>query len=659
MTDKWLTIKEIAQLLNCSRGWIIQKAKDGNWPYRSYTVRGGKERRYHLATLPEDVQRAYAASIQTTLEDLRRQLQPDAKPQKKIDIRYSCRSDEKKPVKILDHCTEEELHIANLRSKIIEAYDVSGLNVTQFIAAYENGVIVPDIKDRLGRWGLIHTPHVFYDNWLRRYSLYGLAGLAPQYQRRRGGAGASLPQETKDRIEWLYLDSSKPSIRSVHENLKQYDIEVDYSTLRRYIGQIPAPVVIKNRNGEKCYHNKLELYKDRDYTQYKSLDIICGDYMTEDIACRIGDKVFRARLCAFEDMRSRAIVGWSLQTTANSVGVVRSLKMAFENYGLPKTVYVDNGKEFKNYWLCGDEWKSQRTKIDTDLLDLDAGILKECGVNIVFCKPYSGQSKPIERFWRTFHERFDKFVVTYLGSNTNDRPDDVKIYIGNVEKLKKEDIAAIPTFERLEELIGHFAEWFNAEWHHSGQGMEGKVPDQVLCENAVPRRDLPEELKKYIFTQRYIKTVQRKGVGLDGIWYYTKELQALIGQKVEVRRGLDNGGKVHIFSLPDRVYMFDAENLVWTGVLQEDIARLNKLRKEARDLQKQCNKKKAEYDRGPFKTPAEIYVEEARKAAGGENMPTAKAPDLALVKPRKKYKGIFDVDVADLRNDVDLGEGLE
>jgi putative transposase len=365
--------------------------------------------------------------------------------------------------------------------------------------------------------------------------------------------------------------------------------------------------------------------------------------MTEDLACRMDKKVFRARLCAFEDMRSRTIVGWSLQTTANSVGVVRSLKAAFETYGLPGTVYVDNGKEFKNYWLCGDEWKSQRTKIDPGLLDLDAGILKECGVKIVFCKPYSGQSKPIERFWRTFHERFDKFVETYLGSNTHDRPEAVRPLISNVEKLKREDIAAIPTFEELEKMIGRFIEWYNAEWSHSGQGMEGKTPYQVLRENAAPRRDLPDEFKKYVFTQRYIKVVQRKGVGLDGMWYYAKELQALIGQKVEVRRGLDDGGKVHIFSLPDRVYLFDAENLVWTGAAQEDIARLNKLRREARELNKQYNKKKAEYDRGVFKTPAEIYAEEALKVVGGEDLAAAAPADLKLVKPKSKIKKFFDV----------------
>jgi len=47
MIDKWLTVNEIAELLSCSRGWIIQIAKQDDWPYRTYSVRDGKERRYH------------------------------------------------------------------------------------------------------------------------------------------------------------------------------------------------------------------------------------------------------------------------------------------------------------------------------------------------------------------------------------------------------------------------------------------------------------------------------------------------------------------------------------------------------------------------------------------------------------------------------------
>jgi putative transposase len=445
------------------------------------------------------------------------------------------------------------------------------------------------------------------------------------------------------------MDSSKPSAAAVRDILaKSYGITVSEATLCRYINRIPKCVLAKPRMGENYYHNKYETYIERDYTVLRSMEMICGDYMTEDILCRQGDRVFRARLCGFEDMRSRVIVGWSLQLTANSVGVVRALKMAFERYGLPDKVYVDNGKEFKNYWLCGDEWKLRRTKIDPESLERDAGILNECGVKVVFCHPYSAQSKPIERFWRTFHERFDKFETTYTGSNTTDRPEETKVYRSNIEDMKNVDITLIPTFEEIEERIGRFVVWYNAEWPHTGQGMDGNVPDAVFAANAGERRDIPEQLKKYLFTLRYVKVVQRNGVKLDGVWYLTKEMQAHIGEKVEVRRGLDSTDTVHIFSIPDRVYLFDAENPKYSGMVQEDIEKVKKIRKDMNELHAKYNRKKAEYESGIFKTPAETYAEEAetRQVVGGDPLPgNTAAPALTLVpagKPKRKLKGIFD-----------------
>lgn len=112
--------------------------------------------------------------------------------------------------------------------------------------------------------------------------------------------------------------------------------------------------------------------------------------------------------------------------------------------------------------------------------------------------------------------------------------------------------------------------------------MDGKTPVQMFNENTVERRTIPEYLKKYLFTMRYTRTVQRDGVELDKIAYYTPQLKQYIGQAVEVRRGLDNTGIVHIFSMPDRKYLFDAENLTFSGIAQEDIQKITKLKKETK-----------------------------------------------------------------------------
>jgi hypothetical protein len=63
---------------------IIQRAKREGWPYRSYTARGGKERRYHLKNLPEDIQTACAESLAVSLTELQSALKPASIPEKKV-----------------------------------------------------------------------------------------------------------------------------------------------------------------------------------------------------------------------------------------------------------------------------------------------------------------------------------------------------------------------------------------------------------------------------------------------------------------------------------------------------------------------------------------------------------------------------------------------
>jgi hypothetical protein len=60
--------------------------------------------------------------------------------------------------------------------------------------------------------------------------------------------------------------------------------------------------------------------------------------------------------------------------------------MCFEQYGLPETIYFDNGREFKNYWICGNEWKLRHTEIEAESLEEDAGLLNEVGVKVSFAQ---------------------------------------------------------------------------------------------------------------------------------------------------------------------------------------------------------------------------------------------------------------------------------
>jgi putative transposase len=372
------------------------------------------------------------------LDALKEGLKPVPKAEVKVSIEgYNCRSAASKTYKALKQCTEAELEIARNRQKIIAAYEDAkrnGINLDQFLDLYQQGKILPEIKEQLGKWGRVRRSY-FYDGWLQAYAQAGLAGLAPQYKA-RGGAGASLSQEVKDRLEYLYLDTNQPGVADVVRHIRDvYHYEdVTEITARRYLMSIPEAVREVWRKGVAALEKK-QPSTHRDYTLYKPMEVIVGDYMTQDFMLRLKEKVCRAKVVAFMDMRTRVIVGWSLQRTANSTGVAIALQNCFDRFGLPEYIYFDNGREFKNHFLCGDVWKTQLSKIDAEDIGRDIGAVVEAGVKLIFAKPYNAKAKPIERFWRTLHEMFDKWMLTYVGSNTATRPDEAKVYQQNVKKI--------------------------------------------------------------------------------------------------------------------------------------------------------------------------------------------------------------------------------
>jgi hypothetical protein len=358
MISKRLSASEIAKILSITVRSAQRRANKESWKRCLCNGNGRQRYRYRLADLPADVQAACAASLKLSLDELQQQIKPASKPDLKVVLSgYKPRSAKEEAVKPWDSCREDERDIAVQRQKIIETYENSGLGAKEFIRHYNENLIEPETKARLGRRGQLNSPSRFYENWLRRYSVHGLEGLVPLY-RDRDGVCAGLSEEENTRFEYLYLDSAKPSVRAVLDSLPQYGISINEAAAYRYVRSIPDAVKDMYRKGADYFRNRYEVNIDRDYTLYKPMEIIVGDYMTHDVLCRIGEKIFRAKVAAFEDMRTRTIVGWSLQQTANSAGVVQALKMCFGKHGLPEVIYFDNGKEFKTTGYAGTNGKS-------------------------------------------------------------------------------------------------------------------------------------------------------------------------------------------------------------------------------------------------------------------------------------------------------------
>jgi putative transposase len=669
MIEHWVSASKLAEITGKHKTTIRRRADKEKWAKRMFNDNGGKQYRYRLADLPEDVQLAYALSMKTSLDGLRAQLAVPERPDKKVCLpMYSGRGAKVKKPAPLDQIPEHRLHIASLRQQVIMARERSGLSVEDFINAYQAGVAVPELKEKLGGFGNVTTYQSFY-RWLETYEQHGLAGLAPQYPVKRGGNGASMSEEEKELIRALYLDKNKPKCKAVWRDLLNLiDREINYHMVYRYVtNEIPRPVKVYYREGEKAYHDKFDPYVKRDYSLFNSMDWGNGDHHNFDFVIKHDGKIMRPWVTAFADLRSRTVTGWHIDVIPSTLTILRAWDSTLRDYGPFKNLILDNGKDFKAYWFAGDTWKSRKIKDDSAFWDLAAGVAYESGTAIHFAEAYRGQAKPIERWFGTVIELFSKRIETYVGSNTADRPDEVKLYWGNINGRNKKEVKL--TLEELREEFGKFVKWFNTQWQHSGDGMDGKTPLQVFEENLFERRVMSETFRLYIMTRREPRTVSRSGVVIDGIDYYTQEMLEHIGQEVEVRRSLDDVGTVSIWKLPERTFLYYANNNVLkdTGVAEENVRKRRKIEKAHREQIKEYGKAKDSLLKGKVKSPAQLLAEEAQEnrtpeypeeqimqvVNDGPLMPDDNGKpqraglilELPSQKPQKrKLKGIFDTD---------------
>ncbi|MDE3106486.1 MAG: transposase, partial [Acidobacteriota bacterium] len=252
-------------------------------------------------------------------------------------------------------------------------------------------------------------------NWKRRYETQGLAGLARNLRADKGQsrffaqnpAAAKLVASTYLRPYATADSAYNALIREAALLNLSLDELPSYSTVRRFLESIPAPVAVLAREGERQYKERMSQYLSRSYEDIAPGQIYVSDHMIHDVIIRndcfvgVADGApMRLRFTCIMDMRSRKIVGYSWTPEGNSRSIGTALRMALGRYGACEIFYCDNGKDYQK--VAKGAHLATRTAvsewIDEEMRALDRiGLLRRAGIVVQHCLPYHPQAKNIER----------------------------------------------------------------------------------------------------------------------------------------------------------------------------------------------------------------------------------------------------------------------
>jgi len=482
----WLTVKQVSELLDIGAR-AVRKAKS-KYEYRHVdgVGRGGKQLQIALESLPQAAQDRY-----------------HGKEREQQDIL---------------HYTGKQRDEANEKAWIVVQYHQSGLSPDKFVEKFnaENPPEDAITKSKLFRWQ-------------REYKRNGVAGLIDQ----RGGHNRgedTIPPDAWECFYALYMTQQKRSVRLCYDVTRlQYPDIPSVSAFERKVRQLPYNALVYYREGEKAFKDRCLPSMERSKLDIKSNDVWFSDHHRCDVFVKSADgkRIIRPWLTVFFDARSNKVVSALIrESDPNATAVKQCFRLGTETHGIPDEVYFDNGKDYRSKSFSKDYPMS---------------LVNQLGIKAVYATKYHGQAKTVERFFRTFTDRFSRRFETYTGKDAKNRPECMRVSNNKILPLA-------PTVEEFRSLLNAYIE----EYHQTpsyGIDLDGKCPNEVYYKNLHSKRMVSNlDALRLLCGNSEERTVHKNGISIKNNTYYHELLAHHVGEKITVIYDPENIDKVSIFN---------------------------------------------------------------------------------------------------------------
>lgn len=394
---------------------------------------------------------------------------------------------------------------------------------TRFMSAYNAQVLLPQVFAQLGKvsWQTVET-------WKRTVKTKGdTFALAEKRGAWRRGQSCVSEEEGKCLLACA-LSPNAPLLAEVIRAARGLmtdrgvpDLASD-ATYKRWLLDYEAthnPVWTFTRRGKKAWNDECAFSIERDYDKIEVGDALVADghRLNFEVINPWTGKACRMLLVAWFDLKSAMILGWEILPEENTASINTALRRSILALGkIPQYAYLDNGKAFKSRFF-------------TQAVDFRqagyAGLYKRLGMDTIFAWPYHAQSKPIERFFKTFGE-LERSAPTYVGTEISKKP----------PRLSRGEMIHRAAWDKVMGGLGPvtladahaaIAEWFdvyNGRLHQGGH-LAGQRSVDVFSAGKGPGID-PVLLRELMFAEKSA-LVRRSVVKVFKRQYFAPELYQL------------------------------------------------------------------------------------------------------------------------------------
>lgn len=547
MKTVWLSKDEVCTLTGWTERHLLRLARTGAVAKRasSTTYRGQAVNEYELSSLPEDARRKYLDSHQPEpAPEI-----PAASPSPLALAAPAPAPSQKTRVALPPDAEKQATERLAIIKPLIEYLRDGSTHATTHQLALADGELVQN-SDALARY-LAEQHGISAATIWRWYSAFQKGGAIALARKPRADKNRSTwaaeNRELADLAAYLYMgnaDQPPQSVRIAWEQVCERAggmgvPKPSYETVRSFLrnpAEVSPSMLTYNRMGRKKYEATFAPWMGRKYSEPAN-SIWVSDHMIHDVYCQndvFGDRDLghiRLQMTTILDYRSRYVVGVSWCENGSSHTIKRALLHAFTEYGLPDLFYCDNGKDFRNIGKGArpQDWEllamGSRACLD-ELGNLRTGVLQRVGVEVKYCLPYHPQSKHVERYHRTVHERWDKKFTTYTAGASHLRPDMAAAALARHGKLLQMGRAVESDLPLASQFIAACEHWIH-NWYHQqpldGEGMEGLSPADAFAKFRRPvERACPEiSVLAMLLCERETRMVRNCAVDLRGARFVT------------------------------------------------------------------------------------------------------------------------------------------